>query len=82
VIRAVLGRFGLAARIGLSIAATVVAIQVLLVAVFVLTPENTPPLYGAGWLSDAVADLARPALSEAAGAATNVCPGSSPFRCG
>ncbi|MGA7195537.1 sensor histidine kinase [Roseiarcus sp.] len=65
-IRTLFGRFGLAARIGLSIAAAVVAIQVLVVAVFLLTPENRPPLYGALWLSDAVADLARSALSGAA----------------
>ncbi len=70
-IRAVLGRFGLAARIGLSIAAAVVAIQVLVVAVFMLTPQKLPPLYGAGWLSDAVADLAKPALSTTAGASTD-----------
>ena len=61
-ISAVSWRFGLAARIGFSIAAAVVAIQVLVVAVFVLAPEN-PPLLGAGWLSDAVVHVARPAFS-------------------
>ncbi len=65
-ISAVSWRFGLAARIGFSIAAAVVAIQVLVVAVFVLTPENPPPLFGAGWLSDAVVHVARPAFSAAA----------------
>lgn len=62
-IGAVPGRFGLAARIGLSIAAAVAAIQILVAAVFVLTPTDPLPLYRAGWLSDTIAGLAQTALS-------------------
>ncbi len=58
-----LARNGLAARIGLAIVAAVAAIQVLVTLVFVLNPLTFPPLYSARWLSGAVVEIIRNAMS-------------------
>ena len=56
-------RNGLAARIGLAIVAAVAAIQVLVTLVFVLNPLTFPPFYSARWLSGAVVEIIRNAMS-------------------
>ena len=46
-IKGLLGRLGLAARIGAAIAAAVIAIQVLVTLVFLTHPPNFHPFYSA-----------------------------------
>jgi signal transduction histidine kinase len=63
VINRVLARLGLAARIGVAIAAAVAAIQVLVTLVFVLNPPNLHPFYSARWLSGAVAGIIKTSMT-------------------
>ncbi len=56
-------RAGLAARIGVAIVAAVAAIQALVTLVFVLNPPSLHPFYSARWLSGAVAEIVKNAMS-------------------
>ena len=64
-IKGLIGRFGLAARIGAAILAAVAAIQVLVALVFILNPPNFHPFYSARWLSDAAVTIIRNAMAGA-----------------
>ena len=56
-IKGLLGRLGLAARIGAAIAAAVIAIQVLVTLVFLTHPPNSHPFYSARWLSGSAVEI-------------------------
>jgi signal transduction histidine kinase len=65
VIKGVLGRLGLAARIGAAIAAAVIAIQVLVILVFLMHPPNFQPFYSARWLSGSAVEIIKNAMAGA-----------------
>jgi signal transduction histidine kinase len=63
VIKGLIARLGLAARIGAAMAAAVIAIQILVTLVFVLNPTSFHPFYSARWLSGAVVEIIRTSVS-------------------
>jgi signal transduction histidine kinase len=65
VIKGLIGRLGLAARIGAAIAAAVIAIQVLVTLVFLTHPPNFHPFYSARWLSGSAVEIIRNAMAGA-----------------
>jgi hypothetical protein len=62
VIKGLIGRFGLATRIGAAIAAAVIAIQVLVTLVFLMHPPNFRPFYSARWLSGSSVEIIKNAM--------------------
>ena len=62
-IKGLLGRLGLAARIGAAIAAAVIAIQVLVTLVFLTHPPNFQPFYSARWLSGSAVEIIKNAMA-------------------
>ncbi len=64
-IKGLLGRLGLAARIGAAIAAAVIAIQVLVTLVFLTHPPNFHPFYSARWLSGSAVEIIKNAMAGA-----------------
>ena len=64
-IKGLIGRFGLAARIGAAIAAAVIAIQVLVTLVFLMHPPNFRPFYSARWLSGSSVEIIKNAMAGA-----------------
>ena len=68
--RQAIARLGLAARIGVAIAAAVAAIQVLVTLVFVLNPPSFHPFYSARWLSSAAVTIIRNSTSGETGLAS------------
>jgi hypothetical protein len=65
VINGLIGRLGLAARIGAAIAAAVIAIQVLVTLVFLMHPPNFHPFYSARWLSGSAVEIIKNAMAGA-----------------
>ena len=64
-IKGLIGRLGLAARIGAAIAAAVIAIQVLVTLVFLTHPPNFHPFYSARWLSGSAVEIIKNAMAGA-----------------